>query len=289
MPDWSSICRELEAAGVELEKKVAPEPVSGGDISAAWRIKSAGADIFLKTGGVDDYPMFTAEADGLAEIAAANAVRVPRPLAVGRSGDDAFIALTWLDFERADSKCERRLGERLAAMHRTVSQQYGWHRDNTIGRTPQINKRSTNWCEFFAEHRLGYQLGLAGKNGYAGALLDKGTQLLERLPSLFEGYEPAPSLLHGDLWAGNWAASDGEPVIFDPAVWYGDRETDIAMTRLFGGFGEAFYEAYESAWPPSPGSAERQPLYQLYHVLNHVNLFGSGYLRKAQALIARLL
>jgi fructosamine-3-kinase len=105
----------------------------------------------------------------------------------------------------------------------------------------------------------------------------------------FENYEPAPSLLHGDLWAGNAASVDGAPVIFDPAVHYGDRESDIAMTRLFGGFGESFYEAYNEAWPLDEGYRQREPLYQLYHVLNHLNLFGGAYLGRAESLIARLL
>ena len=112
---------------------------------------------------------------------------------------------------------------------------------------------------------------------------------MKRLPVFFEAYSPEASLLHGDLWGGNWACCDGEPVIFDPAVYYGDRETDLAMTRLFGGFGRAFYDAYESAWPLAPGHRERNDLYQLYHVLNHLNLFGSGYLGRAQDLIQRLL
>ena len=289
MPDWSSITQHLRNAGIPLEPAVTPQPVGGGDISAAWHLDSKSAEVFLKTGPVAAADMFAAEADGLAEIAQANTVRVPEVLATGQTADTAFLALEWLPFDRADAKCEQRLGEELAAMHRTTRERFGWHRDNTIGLTPQHNGWSADWVEFFREHRLSYQFKLAAENGYSGELQRQGFRLLERLPSLFDNYRPTPSLLHGDLWGGNWASSGGEPVIFDPAVYYGDRETDLAMTRLFGGFGRAFYDAYEAAWPLEPGSARRQHLYQLYHVLNHLNLFGGGYQGRALALIGSLL
>lgn len=265
-----------------------PRPVGGGDISAAWQLETGSGGIFLKTGPVAAIDMFAAEAEGLSEIALANALRVPEVLAVGETSSTAFLALEWLPFERPGKACEERLGQQLAAMHRTTADRFGWHRDNTIGLTPQHNPWSADWAAFFREHRLGYQLELAATNGYRGELQQEGSRLLQRLPSLFENYRPLPSLLHGDLWGGNWAASGGEPVIFDPAVYYGDRETDLAMTRLFGGFGRAFYDAYEAAWPLQPGSARRQELYQLYHVLNHLNLFGGGYRGRALALIRSL-
>ena len=136
---------------------------------------------------------------------------------------------------------------------------------------------------------MGYQLGLAADNGFTGELQERGSRLLKRLPVYFESVKPEVSLLHGDLWGGNWGCTGGDPVIFDPAVYYGDRETDIAMTRLFGGFGAAFYEAYDSSWPLADGHQERLHLYQLYHVLNHLNLFGSAYLGRAVSLIDELL
>jgi len=144
--------------------------------------------------------------------------------------------------------------------------------------------------EFFRERRLRYQLELASQRGFARDLEEPGHRLLEGVGALLEGHRPEPSLLHGDLWAGNWFA-DGEdrPVIFDPAVYYGDREADLAMTRLFGGFGRAFYSAYETEAPLPPGHAVRAELYNLYHVLNHANLFGGGYARQARSIIDRLL
>ena len=247
------------------------------------------SDVFRKSGPAESLDMFEAEAEGLAELASAGAIRVPAVMRTGIEDGVAFIEMERLSTGRATRAVEHALGEQLATLHRTTKERYGWHRDNTIGYTPQRNDWGSDWVEFFREHRLGYQLRLAAERGYGGSLQDQGALLLKRLPVWFRDYEPESSLLHGDLWGGNWACCDGEPVIFDPAVYYGDRETDLAMTRLFGGFGRAFYEAYESAWPLAPGHRERNDLYQLYHVLNHLNLFGSSYLGRAQDLMQRLL
>ena len=289
MPNWSSISRALEAAGVNVDTESQAQPVGGGDISAAWRLETRDGTLFLKTGPASSYDMFAAEAEGLTELAAPGVIRVPALIACGAEGNTSFVAIEWLPFDRPTRDTEHRLGTRLAELHRTTKGQFGWHRDNTIGLTPQPNAWSDDWVEFFRRQRLGYQLRLAADNGFTGALQEQGARLLKRLPVFFENYDPSPSLLHGDLWGGNWSSCDGEPVIFDPAVYYGDRESDIAMTRLFGGFGRAFYDAYESAWPMEPGHEPRNHIYQLYHVLNHLNLFGSGYLSRAQDLIHKLL
>lgn len=289
MPDWSTIFQELESNGVELAADQRVVPVSGGDISAAWRLQAVNGDLFVKTGPPSAEVMFAAEADGLEEIAKTNTIRVPRIVAAGQIDSAAFLALEWLTFGSPDTTVETRLGEQLAAMHRVSKQRFGWHRDNTIGLTPQTNRWADDWVSFFRENRLSFQLELAAANGFTGELQEHGARLLKRLPVYFEGAEIQASLLHGDLWGGNWACSDGEPVIFDPAVYFGDRESDIAMTRLFGGFGKAFYEAYESSWPLPEGHQDRQRLYQLYHVLNHLNLFGSAYHGRALGLIDELL
>jgi fructosamine-3-kinase len=233
--------------------------------------------------------MFEAEAEGLAELKQADAVRVPGVYDVGTDANGAYIEMERFEFERGGERDVATLGEQLATLHRTTADLHGWHRDNTIGPTPQHNPQTDDWVEFFRDHRLKFQLNLAERSGYTGELQDLGHGLAERLSDLFEGYDPAPSLLHGDLWAGNWGVADGVPVIFDPAVYYGDRETDIAMTQLFGGFDSAFYREYERAWPLAPGSAERLELYKLYHILNHLNLFGSGYLGQALAILRRLI
>jgi protein-ribulosamine 3-kinase len=217
-------------------------------------------------------------------------MRTPAVRGSGYCADTAFLALEWIDFGSGSARSETLLGERLAHLHRVTAPRFGWHRDNTIGATPQLNQWAADWPRFFAKRRLGYQLDLAAQRGEGSRLIDRGQRLCEDIARFFDGYRPSPSLLHGDLWGGNWAAdAKGEPVIFDPAVYYGDRETDLAMTRLFGGFGRAFHSAYEHAWPLEPGAAERVTLYNLYHVLNHLNLFGGAYRAQAEAMIDRLL
>jgi fructosamine-3-kinase len=242
-------------------------------------------DAFVKTGPASALEMFEAEAEGLRELALASAIRVPAVIDCGIDNGGAFIAIERLHFERATTAVEAAFGQQLANLHRYTKERHGWLRDNTIGLTPQHNPWTADWVEFFREHRLRFQLDLAARNGYSGELQVLGDRLERRLPELFEGYRPEASLCHGDLWSGNWGVADGVPVIFDPAVYYGDRESDIAMTMLFGGFGRAFYRAYEESWPMANGHEQRLKLYQLYHVLNHVNLFGSGYLGQAMRLL----
>ncbi len=281
MPDWQNIFAALREDGVSVTDDSEIRSVGGGDVSAAWRIDN----IFLKTGSDNSFDMFEAEAEGLRELDAANAIRVPEVLACSAVGNDAYLATGWIEFDRPTQKSERLLGEQLAAMHHCGKDRFGWHRDNTIGLTPQRNDWSNDWVDFFRQHRLEFQLQLAERNGFGGELQMEGRSLSENLESLFGDYKPAASLLHGDLWGGNWAATKGQPVIFDPAVYYGDRESDIAMTQLFGGFGRNFYAAYQESWPMEAGHEDRLKLYQLYHVLNHLNLFGSGYLGRAMQLI----
>ena len=289
MPDWSAITTQLEEAGVAVQSNGVPVPVRGGDISSAWHLSAKETDLFIKTGPAISADIFAAEAQGLTELASAGAIRVPSVLASGTTQSSAYLALEWLTFEPADAAIETVFGEQLAALHRNTNTRHGWHRNNSIGLTPQENDWQDNWLEFFREQRLGFQLHLAARSGYGEELQQRGAQLLKRLPIYFDTVEPAASLLHGDLWAGNWNCSGGVPVIFDPAVYFGDRETDLAMTKLFGGFGAAFYAAYESSWPLQDGHQERQHLYQLYHLLNHLNLFGSGYLGQTIRLMEKLL
>ena len=231
-----------------------------------------------------------AEADGLARLAKAAAIRVPRFHGIGANDTEAWIELERLDLHPADAASDAHMGRALARLHAATGRGFGLERDNAIGATPQPNAPSEDWVAFWRGRRLAFQLELAAKNGYGGRLQDRGRRLLEELPAFFVGYRPQPSLLHGDLWGGNRAMlADGTPVVYDPAVYYGDREADIAMTRLFGGFGPRFYAAYDEAWPPDAGRTARQDLYNLYHVLNHLNLFGGGYRAQAESMIERLL
>jgi len=274
---------------ISVDTSTPARAVGGGDISQAWRVESDVGSLFLKTGPASNSDMLSAEAEGLAEIRSAQAVRVPDVVACVTGDGVACLALEWLAFDRVDAAAGRLLGRQLAEMHRHTSDCFGWYRDNAIGLTPQHNHRCNRWIDFFRDQRLGFQLELAGQNGYGRQLAPAGRDLINRLAELFEDYEPVPSLLHGDLWGGNWASCSGRPVIFDPAVYYGDRETDLAMTRLFGGFGPGFYEAYEEAWPLADGYRKRCTLYQLYHVLNHLNIFGGAYLNQAKTMLRDLL
>ena len=175
------------------------------------------------------------------------------------------------------------------ALHRRAAPAFGWKRDNTIGATPQVNGWLDDWPAFFAQRRLGCQLDLARRQGAPSRLIEHGERLRAAVPAFFPGYSPRPSLLHGDLWGGNHGYADGQPALFDPAVYFGDRETDLAMTELFGGFPASFMAAYRDAWPVDPGYATRKTLYNLYHVLNHFNLFGGGYAGQAQRMTEQLL
>lgn len=264
-------------------------PVGGGSINEALRLDGTdGSCYFLKLNDALHLPMFVAEAQGLATIAATNTIRVPNPVVHGSAGGQSYLVLEHLDLSsRGDA---RRLGEQLAALHRCEEKRFGFAHDNFIGTTPQPNGWKADWIDFWREHRLGFQLRLAAKNGYGGQLQRLGEKLLDVLPAFFTSYSPRASLLHGDLWGGNHAfLNDGTPTIFDPAAYYGDRECDIAMTELFGGYSADFYAAYRAAYPLDVGYATRRNLYNLYHILNHANLFGGGYAKQAELTMQRLL
>jgi fructosamine-3-kinase len=263
-------------------------PLGGGDINQAELLTGRdGRRYFAKLNRADRLAMFEAEAEGLAELAGTGTVRAPAPICSGVDGGRAFLVLEYLAMDDRGDAAE--LGRRLAALHRHRQDAFGWRRDNTIGATPQPNAWLADWPDFLRQRRLGFQLDLARRRGAPTRLIDQGERLLTELQAFFQDYAPGPSLLHGDLWGGNYGYTGGQPVLFDPAVYYGDREADIAMTELFGGFPAAFYAAYREAWPLDPGYGSRRTLYNLYHVLNHYNLFGGGYAGQAEGMIAGLL
>ena len=264
------------------------QAVHGGDISQAFKLSDDSRSFFVKTQAAIRLGWFEAEAAGLAALDAAHAVRVPRVVCHGVAAGQAYLVLEHLLLKPHGDAAQ--LGRLLARQHRVSATQFGGPRDNWIGATPQPNPQNENWIGFWRDQRLGFQLRLAAKNGYGGALQADGDALLPRLDAFFDGYMPVPSLLHGDLWGGNHGyLADGAPVIFDPAVYFGDRECDLAMTELFGGFAPEFYAAYREAWPLDAGYAVRKTLYNLYHVLNHANLFGGSYVAQATRMIAQLL
>ena len=252
-------------------------PVAGGCIHECFRVEIGGREFFLKSNDASHTDNFAAEADGLVALRRAD-MRAPEPVSHGMAGSKAFLLLEFLSLHGKEDFAA--LGRMLARAHRKHGARFGWHRDNTIGATPQANGWSDDWAEFWRERRMVPQLELARRNGFP--LEMPGVQ------KILAGHSPRPSLLHGDLWSGNAGFTKDGPVVFDPAVYYGDREVDLAMTELFGGFPREFYEAYEKAYPLDAGYKRRRHLYNLYHLLNHLNLFGAGYLGQMKATLGLL-
>jgi len=289
---WDTISNHITSTTGSFFSIESKYSVAGGSINSAYVIADQERRYFVKTNHASRVQMFHAELEGLTAIAEADAIKVPAPICVGSTDRNAYIVMEYLSIHEgrgASAVGMDRLGQDLARMHRHVSERYGWYRDNTIGSTPQINTQSQHWVEFYRQHRLGYQYQLAIHNGFS-QLQDSGELLMSRLDEFFSSYKPVPSLLHGDLWSGNYAIDDEDvPVIFDPAVYYGDREADIAMTELFGGFSNRFYAAYNHYYPLDSGYKTRKILYNLYHILNHANLFGGAYAGQAQRMANQLL
>ena len=284
---WEDIVEHIFAATGKALRLSNAQPIGGGCINEAYRLDGDGGPYFAKLNRHDELEMLEAEADGLRDIAATGTIRVAHPICHGISGNRAYLVLEHIELGGGSPQSETELGRSLAALHAVPQAGFGWRRDNTIGSTPQPNPASDNWVAFLREHRLGSQCRLAKRNGLS---LDGTNELLEQLDSFFTGYEPRPSLLHGDLWSGNIAfAPGGEPVIFDPATYCGDREAEFGLAEMFGGFGSAFWSAYEAEWPLDPGFGKRKLLYRLYHTLNHFNIFGGGYCSAANRIVGRLL
>jgi fructosamine-3-kinase len=288
--NWAFIADQIGLATARSFRVESAQPLSGGDINAAFRLQGGGQSYFVKLNHDRCLPMFEAELAGLQALAACRVIRIPTPITCGRADGQAFLVLEYIDFGRSNPASERLLGQQLAALHQLPQACFGWHQDNTIGSTPQPNLKSADWLKFWREQRLGFQLQLAASKGYGGQLQVLGERLCADLALFFQVYQPKPALLHGDLWAGNAAVDkQGAPVIYDSACYFGDREADMAMTELFGGFSADFYAAYQSAYPLDIGYKTRKNLYNLYHILNHLNLFGRGYLGQAETMMARLL
>jgi protein-ribulosamine 3-kinase len=253
-----------------------PTSVTGGCIHECYRVQVSGKPLFLKCNAAVFDDAFAAEADGLAGLRGAG-YRAPDPGAHGIAARRAYLLMEFLDLKGGIDFPA--LGRMLAQAHRNAGPRFGWHRDNYIGTTPQSNAWSDDWAAFWFEQRMQPQLALAEKKGFA----------LSDVPrDLLNGHQPQPSLLHGDLWSGNVSFTPQGPVVFDPAVYYGDREADLAMTELFGGFPPEFYDAYNRAFPLPAGYEKRKHLYNLYHLLNHLNLFGRGYLGQVEETLGLL-
>lgn len=287
MSDWPAIAASIASATSRPFDFASHVPTSGGYINQTLRIEGKdGRRFFLKLNEIRKYPVLQSEVAGLAAIAETRTLRVPTVIAHGTTDLHSYLVLEYLELQSHGDA--RKLGEQLALMHRCTSTRFGFEHDNHIGATMQPNAWMDDWITFLRERRLGFQLRLARQNNLG--LQDIGEKLLKALPRFFAGYEPVPSLLHGDLWGGNHAyLPDGTPVIFDPAVYYGDRECDIAMTELFGGFSQGFYAAYRASFPLDAGYAARRDLYNLYHILNHANMFGGSYVNQSTQIMKKLL
>jgi fructosamine-3-kinase len=287
---WSEIVAAISQATGRSFDLQNSQSVSGGCINRSYLLQGQKDSYFVKLNRPDQIDMFVAESAGLIDLASTKTIAVPQIICWGTTTSHSYLVLENLNLRRKNNGWT--MGMSLAALHRfpqdhsaeRCPQKFGWHRDNRIGSTPQINSWKANWVEFFRDHRLAYQLELAGWSQFPRA-----QELLERLPLLLN-HQPPSSLVHGDLWSGNASFTEaGVPVIFDPAVYWGDREVDIAMTELFGGFPADFYRGYESIYPLEPGYEQRKVVYNLYHILNHYNLFGGSYHGQVQRTIESIL
>jgi fructosamine-3-kinase len=285
---WNQIAAHIHQVTGQPFTAQHHRPVGGGSINQAYALVGQEQFFFVKINESTQLTMFEREALGLRQIAATQTIRVPQPICWGTVSGSAYLVLEWLDIGYGTHHAWQEMGRKLAAMHRVVSDHgFGWNWDNTIGATPQVNTWMSQWVDFFTEQRIRYQFQLAQERG--GHFPDR-DRLLAAIPEILADHHPQPSLVHGDLWSGNATITKlGEPVIVDPAVYFGDREVDIAMTELFGSFPNDFYRAYSETYPLEPGYRRRKTLYNLYHILNHFNLFGGSYEAQANRMIAALL
>lgn len=292
---WTTIAAQItQATGYEFQVSN-QRAVGGGCINRGYALEgyqkadsSSTRTYFVKLNQAAQLAMFEVEALGLQQMRVQPTIRVPEPICWGVAENSAYIVLEWIDLGRGDRQSWSAMGQQLAAMHRVTSANgFGWDRSNTIGSTPQVNNWTKDWAEFFTQHRIAYQFKLAQRRG---GHFPQQERLLTAIPELLANHQPQPALVHGDLWSGNAAVTaTGEPVIFDPATYFGDREVDIAMTELFGGFPPEFYQGYSQAWPLDPGYDRRKTLYNLYHILNHFNLFCGSYEAQANRMIQQIL
>jgi fructosamine-3-kinase len=281
--------RLAEVLGAPVEQDQA---VYGGDINQSARLVCGGTSCFVKWNTNAPPTMFPTEAHGLRLLAGVDEVRVPTVIAQGDADGTcpAFLVLEWIETggRYGNTRTMEDFGAALAALHRHTAEAHGLDRDNFIGRLPQPNTRSASWIAFFREQRIGAQMELARRLGrlpkHRENLL---TRLMDRLPAWLDDESTPPSLIHGDLWGGNYLIdSAGKAVLIDPAVCYGHREMDLAMSELFGGFSPRFYDAYFETYP-APGYDDRRALYQLYYILVHLNLFGESYGGRVDSIAAR--
>ncbi|PLR42365.1 fructosamine kinase family protein [Chimaeribacter arupi] len=283
---WQAISRLLnDHLGIaEIRERV---ELPGGEIHPAWRVSYGEHEVFVKADRRELLPMFTAEADQLELLARSKTVRVPEVYGVGSDRDDSFLLLEYIPLRPLDAAAAYRLGQQLAALHQWSEQlQFGLDFDNDLATLLQPNSWQRRWSTFFAEQRIGWQLQLAAEKGMVFGNME---EIIDLVKQRLHNHQPQPSLLHGDLWPGNCALGPDGPVLFDPACYWGDRECDLAMLPRYPDLPAQLYDGYQSIWPLPEDFPARQPLYQLYFLLNRSNLFGGQHLVAAQRAVDQLL
>jgi fructosamine-3-kinase len=260
--------------------------VKAGMSHKAYKISDGKQRFFVKTNEKIYLPNFEAEAEGLKHFSSTMLFKVPKIMCTGLVSGHSFLVLEHIAMTKGDEQGWFQFGQVLAELHKSNTQQmYGWQEDNFIGLTPQSNLWQKKWNCFFAEQRIGFILQLLAEKGHLLANIDT---VVDSVKHLLSGHNPTASMLHGDLWQGNTGFYKNQPVLFDPAFHFGDRETDLAMTELFGRFPESFYQGYADIWPLEVNYEYRKSIYQLYHVLNHALLFGGHYLDSAKITLKNL-
>lgn len=293
--DWHAFSdylnQSLHGKGIPAIHIESVHAIAGGDSHQSYQLHTTQKNYFLKLNQASCLPMLATELHSLNAIEQSQTIRSPHGIASGVFNQQAWLLMEFVPLKTAGDDVQR--GRALAHMHHQIHHDmkpFGWFENNFIGQTPQQNLWQSDWVTFYGQQRLKPQLELAVLRDAPTSLYHCGMQLIDKLPAWFTDYQPEASLLHGDLWGGNSAFTDnGDPVIFDPACYYGDRETDLAMTEMFGGFTAQFYAGYNTIFPIDVGYQQRKPLYQLYHQLNHFNLFGGHYAQQAEDTISQLL
>ena len=285
---WEQITKAIsEKTGkpFQLEKTLS---IGGGCINQAYQLLGKNDRYFVKLNQEVKVEMFAVEALGLKQMHETQTIIIPKPICWGVTQNNCYLVLEYYDFGRGNNQSWTQMGRQLALMHEQgTANRFGWQENNTIGSTPQINDWYDSWADFFAEKRIGYQLQLARRHG---GNFSNSNQVIEKIRSLLASHHPIPALVHGDLWSGNASfTATGKPIIFDPACYYGDREVDLAMTELFGGFRNEFYQGYQEIYPLGDDYQHRKTIYNLYHILNHFNLFGGGYEYQSQRMIKEIM
>ncbi len=285
---WQKISKAISQQTGQDFQLVNTRSIGGGCINQAYQLIGKGQEYFVKLNSASQVEMFAVEALGLEAMYNTDSITVPKPICWGTVENNSYLVLEYYPLGRGTKEGWQEMGRQLALLHKKgTSSRFGWQTNNTIGSTPQINDWQDNWADFFAEKRIAYQLKLANRRGSS---FRHNPDIIEHIRIYLKTHNPIPALVHGDLWSGNASfTSEGQPIIFDPACYYGDREVDLAMTELFGGYPASFYQGYQQEYPLDEGYESRKTIYNLYHIINHFNLFGGGYEYQAQNIINQIM